>query len=113
MPSIIAESHHKFWKKFNEFGVPSFIEREQHLMMKRNDGYIIPVLAYVKFNHDKQFGHTFIAIVNKACNMTPFKSQRRYNPYELMIILTDEKNHIIEINETVNEVLGINSAFVD
>jgi len=53
MPSIIAESHHKFWKKFNEFGVPSFIEREQHLMMKRNDGYIIPVLAYVKFNHDK------------------------------------------------------------
>ena len=64
MPDIISESHHKFWEKFNEFGVPSFIERNQHLFVKRKDGYITPVLVYVKFHYDKAFGHVFIAIIN-------------------------------------------------
>lgn len=81
--------------------------------MKRSDGYITPVLAFVKFNHDKNFGHTFIAIVNKSFTMMPFKNQKKYSPHELMIIMTDERNHIIEVNETVNEIIGINSGFVE
>jgi hypothetical protein len=27
MPMVIADVHHHFWRKFNENGVPSFIER--------------------------------------------------------------------------------------
>lgn len=113
MPNIIAENHHKFWKKFNEFGVPQFIEREQHLFMKDSDGYIIPALVFVKFYHDKAYGHTFIAVVNKSKSMQPFKNNRKFSSDELMIVMTDDKGHIVEINKAIQDVIGINSAFVE
>ena len=74
MPSIISENHHRFWKKFIEFGTPTFIDREQHLFLKNCDGFIFPILAYVKFHHDHNFGHTFIAIFNKPRYLSPFSS---------------------------------------
>lgn len=30
-----------------------------------------------------------------------------------MVLMTDERDHLIEINSTVNEIVGINSAFID
>ena len=76
MPTIIGESHPKFWKRFNQYGVPSFIERDQHLLIKNSEGYLLPMQAYIKFYHDKTYGHTFTAIFNKAKVVTPFKNQR-------------------------------------
>ena len=44
--------------------------------------------------------------------MYPFSNHKKYSPEELMVIMTDEKDHIIEISRSVKEITGINSAFV-
>ena len=113
MPQIIAENHHKFWRKFNEFGVSTFLEREQSLFMRDSEGYIFPVRALVKFSHEKIFGHSFIAIFNKEKSYLPFLNQKKYISDELMVVMTDDKDNIIEINKCVNDVIGLNSAFVE
>jgi hypothetical protein len=54
----------------------------------------------------------FIVIVNLVSELYPFSNHKKFDPEEVMIIMTDEKNHIVEINKCVNNVIGMDSAFV-
>lgn len=72
----------------------------------------MPCLVYVKFHYDKQFGHVFVGMINKVNQMFPFSNHKKYLPEELMVIMTDEKDHVIEISRSVKEIIGLNSEFV-
>ena len=72
MPTIISDSHHKFWDNFNDYGVPTFVETEQNLFAKNSEGYLIPIKVLIKIHYDKTFGHSFVGFINKISQIAPF-----------------------------------------
>lgn len=98
MPQIVSDNHHKFWNKFNDNGLPYFLDKKRHLFAKKSDGYIMPLMVYVKFVYDKEYGHVFLVVINLVPEMQPFLNQQKYNPAELMILMTDNEDRIVEIN---------------
>eukprot|EP00347_Sterkiella_histriomuscorum_P011126 403373661 len=112
MPQLISEFHHKFIEKFMATGKNKLIDKKRLLMLKKDNGHIIPINAFLCLNQIDLSSMIFL-IENAMDEIKPFPELDDGNSGQFGIILTDSSLRVLEISQSTYNVCKINYRLLD
>ena len=110
MPKLIREKHNDFMSRYNRTGQSFIINNKVAVLLKKANGYVIPVELYIKFHYSIDYQYTFLAIFRPFYELKPFSNQVKYNVNQLIFLIVDnDEAGITEYSESCKKMLHFNS----